>query len=741
MRRAPSIPRRLTVRGMLALSAAVGVLCAISTVYSIGLLPPKLEHRHVTVAAATAHALVDGRQSLIGAPTASRFDYDGFTRMAALYGNLVASPPVSDRIARRMGIEPGRLGTRSRLTLPVQWAMRDPDLEQRANQLVSADRPYKLELQADPSRPVLTVIAQAPSLPEATKLADTSLAELRAYLREQPPGEGRDAHAVVVTPLGPARGGVINGKVVPQMVALMLLVGFGLTLGLLLAGREIRRGWRAARAPAAVTAGEPADDAAPARGDRLPAWLADGAAGEPGGAWPHTTRVMPWLVAGIIAMLWIVPFNAIQLSVSLPFDAKLDRLVLPILFGVWLLSLATGGPASPRLRFTLVHAGLAIFVAAASLSIATNVFSLNQTLEFDIAFKKLTLLLSYAMLFVIVASTVRRPEVPAFLRFSLGLAVLTALGVIWEYRFHYNVFYDLPHKLLPGIFTVAQASVDVRDDIGRVMTFGPTDHPLEITGMLTMALPIALVGILGTRERRHQVLYGIAACVLLAAAISTYRKSALLGPVSVVLVIAYFRRRELLRLAPLGLVSLVAIHVLSPGAFGSIVFQLHPDKLGVATVSDRAADYDAVRPDVWANLLFGRGYGSYDHLSYRILDSDMLSRLVDVGIVGLLAALFLPLSILLASRRMINARDPQWSGPMLAVGAAAVAFLVVGFLFDVTSFPHVPYILLTLAALAAVVAGDRDAPPAPAAAEPAYDAALQPMPMPVGARVPEPVGR
>jgi hypothetical protein len=49
-----------------------------------------------------------------------------------------------------------------------------------------------------------------------------------------------------------------------------------------------------------------------------------------------------------------------------------------------------------------------------------------------------------------------------------------------------------------------------------------------------------------------------------------------------------------------------------------------------------------------------------------------------------------------------------WSPPALAVAAAAVAYLVVAFLFDVSSFPHTPYILMTLAGLLAVVVGRAD---------------------------------
>ena len=56
-----------------------------------------------------------------------------------------------------------------------------------------------------------------------------------------------------------------------------------------------------------------------------------------------------------------------------------------------------------------------------------------------------------------------------------------------------------------------------------------------------------------------------------------------------------------------------------------------------------------------------------------------------------------------ARRQIINSRHPQWAPLALAVAASAIAFLVLAFLFDVTSFPHVPYILLSLAGMLAVV--------------------------------------
>jgi O-antigen ligase len=140
---------------------------------------------------------------------------------------------------------------------------------------------------------------------------------------------------------------------------------------------------------------------------------------------------------------------------------------------------------------------------------------------------------------------------------------------------------------------------------------------------------------------------------------------------------------------------------MSPGAFGSILKQ--GANLGVGTVSDRASDYDAVRPDFWTHLVFGRGYGSYDHVSYRILDSDVLNRLLDTGVLGVVFFGLLIASILFFARGFINGRDEVAAPLALAVAAATVAFTVMLFLFDETSFPHTPYILMSLAGLLAAL--------------------------------------
>ena len=415
----------MSVARAAAVSAVVALLCCALS----------LAGRETQIGGAATHVLLDGQKSWILDPKASNTDFAGLAARAELLGNLIASPPVQQRIGRRIGVPANQIAAVSRTTANVTAVMREPDSEQRATQILAARKPYRLETQADPARPILSIYAQAPSAAAAERLADATVEALRAYLASRPVSKLSRYQPLKLEQLGHARGAVINGGTSPQIAVLTFTTVFALCFGLLLLLPRIRRGWRERATP---------------RPRRVRA-LAVAVGGDD---WPRTTRILPWMVAGFLALLWLVPFNTIQLSASLPFDLKLDRLVLPVVIGVWIVALAVGGPGAPRIRMTGIHAGVAAFVAVACLGVVLNAYALNQTLEFDLASKKLTLLISYALLFVIVASSVRRTEVHAFLKFTLGLAVICALGTIWEYRFHYNVFYELsrhaPARDLPG---------------------------------------------------------------------------------------------------------------------------------------------------------------------------------------------------------------------------------------------------------------------------------------------------
>ena len=67
-------------------------------------------------------------------------------------------------------------------------------------------------------------------------------------------------------------------------------------------------------------------------------------------------------LAGFIALIWLVPFNTLTLSVSLPIDLSLDRIMVPVVAISWALALMAHSTVAPRLRLTWIHAALGVFL-------------------------------------------------------------------------------------------------------------------------------------------------------------------------------------------------------------------------------------------------------------------------------------------------------------------------------------------------------------------------------------------
>jgi hypothetical protein len=729
--RAVNLPRKLVSpsSAIVMMSVLIGIVAAIASVRSVSVLPPNLEPRQLTQAGATTYAMVDLPTSELTNRRVS-WEYFGATSARAdLLAHVLVSETGMPYVADRAGLTQDQIAAVAPVTAGVDSALTEPGSEQRATEVLLADRPYRLEVLARPHAPLIDVFAQAPSPAEAERLATAAIDGLRDYLvaLEDDLGGG-SGEQVQVTQLGRPVGTVLNPGASKKIAGLTFLVAFSIAWGLLFllrrfaARRRARQGAGGTDAAPQKTASATAAVglAAAAEAPQRLRWSSPfgGAAALPrpaprisvarpalasaGGDWPHTSRALPWLLAAFMAVLWLVPFDSIQLNFSTPVDLKFDRLVLPVVFGVWALTLILGGFGAPRLRLTWVHLAVAAFVALAGLSVVLDAVALNRGLELDSSLKKLPLLIAYLSIFVMVASVVRRSEVRPFLIYTLVLSVICAVGMIWEYRTQYNLFFDWSSKLLPGVFdvTVVQSGYDFG---GRRTTHGPAVHGLVAVAMLAMAMPIALVGLMHAKQWRQRILYGLAAALLFGAVMATQRKTAIVAPLAGVLTLAYFRRRELLKLAPVALVLMIAVHIASPGTTQPVINQFRPDKLGANTVSDRASDYDAIRPDVWTHLLTGRGYGSYQPVGHRILDSEVLVRTVEMGVLGLIAFVMLTVSVIVITRRVIASRDARLAPHALAVASAAVTFLVLAALFDTMSFPQVPYIFLCLAALAAAL--------------------------------------
>lgn len=427
-----------------------------------------------------------------------------------------------------------------------------------------------------------------------------------------------------------------------------------------------------------------------------------GAAGD----WPRTTRVLPWMIAGFLVMVWLVPVEFTSLPVHLPFDSKIDRFALAVLAGTWLISLGTGS-LGPRWRSSPVNVAVLALVVIAIASVAINVTALARVEELELGLKKLSLLLCYAALFVIVATSVRRREIRSYLKLMIGLACITALGTVIEYRTHVNYFFELANHL-PFLSVEAPPA---GPKYGRATIAGPTQHGLADATILGMVIPFVVVFMLQATERKRKIAYGVLIAILFAGGVATLRKTAIVLPVTGFLVVMAYRPLALRRLLPLGVGLLLFAHFISPGALGSIHYQLEGgDK---RSNEGRTADYAAVVPDIETHPWLGRGFGTYDPLihnlkahpgeRHRFLDNMVLHLLLEIGMLGVIAYLMIAVVAAKGLHRLARLRETRKSGLAVALIGAVVVCMVANVLFDALSFVQVPYLYFFLLAFAVIV--------------------------------------
>jgi hypothetical protein len=400
-------------------------------------------------------------------------------------------------------------------------------------------------------------------------------------------------------------------------------------------------------------------------------------------------------------MVFLVPFDAMTLPVHLPFNGTLDRAVVGVMALIWIAAALAAGRFAPRFVRSPLNWAVGGFLGAAILSVAANAPRLVLLGEFQTSLKKIALLVVFVAFYLLVTSIVRPSEVRPFVSLVIGLSCLTALGTIVEYRTGLNVFFSWGAHLMPPGFSLAPQPPD--DPFGRANITGPTEHGLVDALMLTIGFALALTRLLAARERRTRVLSAAATAVILAGSFATGRKTGLVVPVFVVLAIVAMRPRQAIKLAPVGLVMLLAMPVISPGALGSLRNQLAPGRFDSSnSTQGRTADYAAVQPDLGTHPFVGRGYGSYDPHKYRLIDNQYLGLAIETGGIGVAAYVIMLAGVVAVTREARRSDDPARGPPALAASAAAVGMGVAAALFDVYAYPQVPYVFMFVAALAAV---------------------------------------
>jgi hypothetical protein len=244
----------------LAVSCMVALFVTLTISYEVRLLPPGLEPRNHEIATASTHLLVDTPKSTVLDLRQETLELDAMTNRAVLLGNVMASAPVREYIARRAGVPPDVIRATAPATPEYPRPIADPENRRRTSDILRTTDEYRLKISANPTVPIIDIYSQAPTADAAKQLANAAVDGLRDYLaavaRAQSIPPGRQ---VQLDQLGPARGGVINDGVHLTVAVLSFLLVFALSCAAVLFVSRVRRGWRAStqaespeRAPAAA---------------------------------------------------------------------------------------------------------------------------------------------------------------------------------------------------------------------------------------------------------------------------------------------------------------------------------------------------------------------------------------------------------------------------------------------------------------------------------------------------------
>jgi hypothetical protein len=420
-------------------------------------------------------------------------------------------------------------------------------------------------------------------------------------------------------------------------------------------------------------------------------------------AWPRTRRPLPWLIAGFVTAIFLLPIDGIHLKVHLPFSSDFDRFFVAVIVVTWLVGAVVGRREKVmRLRSRGWAAGMIAFFFLAVTSVVVNIGRITNLGEWEVAQKRLAVLIGLVAIFAIISLTLRVAELRPFTVLIAVLAVLTATGTIYEMKTGYNVFYSTATTVLSPIADVdpSPTEIDPAFNRGRPTITGPTRHPLSVTSLLGMALPFAVVLAAIAPTTRRRLLWVLAAGVIVAGAMITQRKSGAVVPAFALLALFVLRPRQLLRLAPFGIVALAIALAVAPGVFSTI--QEFGKADSKASTEGRTSDYPAVVPDLLTHPLLGRGYGTLDSIrldTYRIFDNEYLGEVYQVGGLGLLAFIALIVTPLFIVRSVLRSDNPLRGPPALAASAGCLAFGVATALYDILSFPQAPYLFLFMAAM------------------------------------------
>jgi polysaccharide biosynthesis protein PslJ len=439
------------------------------------------------------------------------------------------------------------------------------------------------------------------------------------------------------------------------------------------------------------------------------------------------------LVTALLLVVLFVPIKRYGLPADLPFELEPYRLVVAVIAAAWLASLLVDPRV--RLRPTGLEAPIILFIFAALASVIVNASRIKSIgVDAEVA-KSLSFFASFFVIVYLIVSVIRSQDRINLLVkvLTLGGAVVAGFAVI-ESRTGYNVF-----NHLSGVVPLLRfddparefgLSGDYLSRSGRLRVFASAQHPIALAAALVMLMPLA-VYLARTSARR----WWIAAALLGLGAMATVSRTGILMLVVVCFVFLWLKSVETKRMWPALLPLLLIVYFALPNTLGSLYAAFFPQG-GLlaeqqAVVEQNPLGADGRIADIGPSLqefihqpLLGQGFGSRvtfrltaeeggSQQFARILDNQWLGTLLEMGLAGAVALLWLLARMIrqLAARAKADTSAESWLAAALA--ASIYAFAVGMLTFDAFSFVQVTLLFFVLLGLGAAMLAGRRPEPAP----------------------------
>jgi hypothetical protein len=228
----------------LTVAALVAAVATVQVVWGISLAPPGVGGDSLQMASASAQVVVDMPRSSAVDPQIDAYKLKSLSNRALIVGNVMASQPVRESIAKAVGVPLDTVRVEPPLTPEQPRPLADSAHAAHVSDLFKRPDEYRLSIEATPMAPVLDLYAVAPTPAAARALTTAAVVGLREYLssvdgKEHVPVTDR----VRLERIGNAQSGSIATGASFQLGLLTFLVVFALDCLAILVLVRVRRGW------------------------------------------------------------------------------------------------------------------------------------------------------------------------------------------------------------------------------------------------------------------------------------------------------------------------------------------------------------------------------------------------------------------------------------------------------------------------------------------------------------------